>query len=448
MGQVVRALGAGVCLVLATAQVLAQSAPPAAAADGPDWPARPYGTADGARAVQGAESGDRAPALSPGTYTDVLSAGERKHYRVPLDDRSNAYVSAVLAPPPGGAVAATAGMRIGLADAGGTTCSDRTDVTFGADTPRPVADYATRRIAPGRACQAEGEYVFTVEAIGAGFGDGDGSGARKWPVEIRFMLEPGLKAGSSAPSTGPSDRGRSPRPLQGAPKGTEGGTGFNDARAIGQGRWRDVLNPGDSHYYKVPLDWGQRLFLDATFGYGGQDGDGSDSPRDGRKVPDGVQLALYNTARGFVESVDADHPDRSVTLDTAPAAFGNRTATPNEVGAMRFSGWYYVRVSLARSVAAPTPLTLGVGIEGEPAAAPPYDGDPRAAGFGVTAVDRLGAAAGTGTGSGGDSGDSTAMRIVGYSGIGLGSALVLGLVAWTAVARRSRAQASSTPWNR
>ncbi|MEU9604803.1 hypothetical protein [Streptomyces sp. NPDC048057] len=445
-----RAVGAGICLVLATAQVLAQSAPPAAAADGPDRPPRPYGTADGARAVTGAASGDRAPSLSPGTYTDVLSAGERKHYRVPLDDRSHAYVSAVLAPPPGGTVAATDGMRIGLADPGGTRCSDGTDVTFGADTPRPVADYATRRIGPGRGCQAEGEYVFTVEAIGADFGDGDrsgaseGSGARTWPVEIRFMLEPGLKAGSSAPSADGPGRGRSPQLPQGAPKGAEGGTGFNDARALGQGRWRDELNPGDSRYYKVPLDWGQRLFLDATFGYGGGDGDGSGSPRDGQKVPDGVQLALYNTARGFVESVDADHPDRSVTLDTAPVAFDNRIVKGNEVGAMRFSGWYYVRVSLARDVAGPTPLTLGVGIEGEPAAAPPYDGDPLAAGFGVTAGDRLGVRA---SGPAGDSGGSAAMRIVGYSGIGLGTALVLGLVGWTAVARRSRAQAAN-PWER
>lgn len=438
MGQVVRAVGAGVCLVLATAQVLAQSAPPAAAADGPDWPARPYETADGARAVTGAASGDRAPSLSPGTYTDALSAGERKHYRVRLDDRSNAYVSAVLAPPPGDAVAATDGMRIELVDAGGTQCSDGTDVTFGGNTPRPVADYATRRIAPGRKCQAEGEYVFTVEAIGAG------SGARKWPVEIGFMLEPGLKAGSSAPSAEGPGQGRTPQPPQGAPKGAEGGTGFNDARAIGHGRWRDVLNPGGSHYYKVPLDWGQRLFLDATFGYGGRDGDGSDSPRDGQKVPDGVQIALYNTARGFVESVDADHPDRSVTLDTAPAAFDNRVVSRNEVGAMRFSGWYYVRVSLARDVAAPVPLTLGVGIEGEPAEAPPYDGDPLAAGFGVTPGDRLGARAG---GPAGDSDRSATMRIVGYSGIGLGSALVLGLAAWTAVSRRSRSTTPPTPWN-
>ncbi|MEU3602181.1 hypothetical protein ABZ714_26205 [Streptomyces sp. NPDC006798] len=406
-----------------TATGTARTAPAAAG------PVEPYETAPDARPVTGGTGDDEGPLLLPGTYTDTVAVGERKTYRVRLDGTSNAYLSAVLAPPPGTRVAESDGIRIGLVSSGGTECSDSTNITFDTPVARPVADYATRRIGPGRECQKAGEYRYTVESVGD---------ARDWPVEIRFMLEPGLRAGAEFPAdTGDSYPTSAPGMPSGAPRDVEGGTGFNDAPATGQGAWRDELRPGESRFYRVPVDWGQQLFLDAALS--------------GRGPGDDLRMTVFNTARGYVESADAAGRDGTVALGTVPAAFRNRTASSNEIGAMRFSGWYFVRVTResagdggqdAGDGAAP--LTLKVAVTGQPVGAPPYAADPLAAGFGITDADREAAREGL---TGGESDRRATMRMIALTGFGTGTALLLGLVGWTVLLRRRLARTPPPPWD-
>ncbi|MFF0446805.1 hypothetical protein ACFYT4_10380 [Streptomyces sp. NPDC004609] len=437
-----RAARAGGLLVLALAQLLVPFARPAgAAAPGwttpaavPGWAAPAYETAPDARPVKGATAVSKAPPLEPGTYTDTISAGERKYYQVDLDATSNAYVSAVLAPPPGSEVAGTDGIRVTLESADREQCSDSTDITFGGATARPVADYSTRRIGRGRACQEAGPYLYTVEWIDSK----SGTDAESWPVELKFMSEPGLKDGETAPSAPSSWSSRPPGETSGEARTTGGGTGFNDAPAVGRGVWRDRLGPGESRFYKVPVDWGQQLFLDAEFG-------GSGSGAGAPTVADGLRLSLFNTARGFVESADAAASGSSAkaSLATAPVAFANRTSDEANTGAMRFAGWYYVRVSVDERAGNPLPLTLRVAVEGEARPGPAYAGDEFAAGFGVSDEDRQ-AAAVPGGGVRDTDGSRATMRVIGLSGIGTGTVLVLGLVVWTLGSRR-RASAWEPP---
>ncbi|WP_203182211.1 hypothetical protein [Streptomyces pratensis] len=90
-----------------------------------------------------------------------------------------------------------------------------------------------------------------------------------------------------------------------------GGTGFNDAAAVDEGTWRDDLQPGDSRFYKVPVAWGQQLFLRAQLANG---------PTDGTSFTvKGLRLALYNTARGPVS-------DKSIGYRGAPVGVGLGTA--------------------------------------------------------------------------------------------------------------------------
>ncbi|MEU5158392.1 hypothetical protein AB0G74_02075 [Streptomyces sp. NPDC020875] len=419
------AIRAAALLACATAGPLAAPDPASAAET-----VEPYETAPDARPVTGGTSGDEGPLLRPGTYTDTVAAGERKTYRVRLDGTSNAYLSAVLAPPPGTRVAESDGIRIGLVSSGGTECSDSTNITFDTPVARPVADYATRRIGPGRKCQAPGEYLYTVESMGD---------VRDWPVEIRFMLEPGLRAGEKFPEPPDDDSYPSSAPgmPSGAPRDVEGGTGFNDAPATGEGAWRDELRPGESRFYRVPVDWGQRLFLDAALS--------------GRGPGDDLRMTVFNTARGYVQSADAAGRDGAVALGTAPAAFGNRTANRNEIGAMRFSGWYFVRVTResagdggqdAGDGAAR--LTLKVAVTGKPDGAPPYAADPVAAGFGVTDADREAARQGL---TGRESDRRAVMRVIALTGFGAGTALLLGLAGWTVLLRRRLARTPPPPWD-
>ncbi|MFJ8229503.1 hypothetical protein ACIQ9E_05995 [Streptomyces sp. NPDC094448] len=403
--------------------------------------AEPYETARDARPVTGATTGE-GPLLTPGTYLDDISAGERKTYRIRLDGTSSAYVSAVLAPPPGTRVTASEGIRITLKSQGGTECSDGTDITFDGSVARPVADYATRRIGPGRACQEAGVYEYAVEGIGPGAGPdtaGDaGSGTRGLPTELRFMLEPGLRDGEDVPApAGSSGQGTSALP-SGTARTASGGSGFNDAPATGHGVWQDELAPGETRFYRMPVDWGQQLRLGASLG--------------GRTSGAGLRMTVFNPARGFVRDADADadgaRPGRALALTTAPVAFGNRTSGRNETGAMRFSGWYYVRLTRDGDggTGAAERVTLRVAVTGSARPAPPYAGDPVAAGFGVTAADRR--AAGTGlTAQESDRRDT--LRTVAFAAFGLGTALLIGLVAWTVLLRRSLARTAPgpSPWN-
>ncbi|MFI2208730.1 hypothetical protein [Streptomyces sp. NPDC020141] len=412
-------------IVLGAACGLVQ-APLPAGATAVNWLSA-YRTDPDARAVRGsAAAGAGAPLLGPGTYVDTVSAGERKYYRVALDATSNAYVSAVLAPPPGSRVQAADGIRVSLKSADGAACSVRNDITFGGVTPLPAADYATRRIGQGRECQEAGEYLYTVEWIG----DALGSAAKGWTVELKYMSEPGLRAGTPEPVAPAASGARTPAPerVRGTPRAVTGGSGFNDAHPVGHGVWKDTLRPGDSRFYKVPVDWGRRLTLDAEFG--------GTSAGTATAVDGGIRATVFNTARGFVADTAEPYRGRpaGVSLDTAPAAFANRLSDDDDISGMRFSGMYYVRVTLDRKVARALPVTLRIGVAGEPQRAPDYRSDPVAAGFGITEDDREAAQEGRVD----DDTREALMTAVGFTGIGLGSALLLVLLGWTASARLAR----------
>ncbi|MGW1974926.1 hypothetical protein [Streptomyces sp. NPDC001889] len=425
------ALRAGI--VLGTVCALLQSAVTSAGASAVSWTSA-YRTDPKAQAVRGStDAGTPGPHLSRGTYTDTISAGQRKFYRVELDDTSNAYVSAVLAPPAGRGVAATDGIRVSLRSADGAECSVTNDITFGGATSLPTADYSTRRIGRGRECQTAGDYLYSVEWIGRA----GGSNARGWTVELKYMTEPGLKGGGTGPSAPATWHSHTPDHVTGAAKGVTGGSGFNDASPVVHGVWKDSLGPGQSRFYKVPVDWGQQLFVDAEFG--------GVSAGQAAAVNKGVRVTVFNTARGFVEDNGAHYLGRpaKVSLATVPAAYANRVIDEDDTSAMRFSGVYYIRVALDRKVARSVPVTLRVGVEGERQRGPAYLSDPVANGFGISEEDREDALGED------DETRETLMTVVGFTGIGLGSALVLGLLCWTGAVRlglgRGRGRHASPP---
>jgi hypothetical protein len=410
------AVGAAALCALTLVPGVARAAP---ASDGAQGLAA-YRMADGAKPVEGTASSADGPVLAePGTYTDTISRGEKKFYKVTLDGKSNAYVSAVLAPPPGSATGVLDGIRVSLASMDGTSCSADTDITFRGVSTRPIAGYVMRRIDTirGRGCEKAGDYLYAVEWTGSGSTD-----AQNWPIELKYMAEPGLKP--DAPAQGPATSWSSEAPslsFAGEPKTVAGGTGFNDAAAVGKGAWRDELRPGGSRFYKVPVAWGQQLFVGARFA----------NSEKGFVAVDGLRVSLYNPARGVVDDKTGTYvgDPAAIELGTAPAAYGNRNGNgSNAVRAMRFQGWYYLQVTLDRKVPHPIPVTLNLGVEGKAQPGPAYDGDAEKAGFGL--------------GDAGQGRGGLSMRVLGIAGIGMGTVLVLGLGIWTVVGRRRPATRS------
>ncbi|MFF3650147.1 hypothetical protein ACFYXV_16110 [Streptomyces sp. NPDC002181] len=421
----------------AAALALAGGLPGAAsAATAPPQPAPAYRGAEGAKRIQGGPGSADAPLVAAGqAYADTIGPGER-FYRLNLDDASSVYFSAVVQPPRGAKVGYSDGLEVEIMTKEGERCPNNPGrAGFGYD-PVPLGAVAVRRLEEDAECQGAGVYFAKVTRTAAKDSD---QGA--WPVELLLLREPGLATGS-APTTAPSVWPSASPTLPGSePVARPGGTGFNDARALGSGVWRDDLRPGQTRFYRVPLDWGQQLGLSAeladarmTKSYG--------------SASDGLTVALYSPYRGLIEDKGIAYGGKQagVTLPkTAPVAYENRFSDTGEVRGARLAGWYYIAVTLGAKVAeftqdaSPVPLTLRMDVTGGPAKAPAYGESLSAAGFGVGADDRAAAREGlTAPEAAEAAGGRSVMRVVAGAGFGTGTVLLLVLGGWFLLGRRGQ----------
>ncbi|MFD8270693.1 hypothetical protein [Streptomyces flaveolus] len=386
-----------------------------------------YAFAEDARRVEGASGTAGAPLLEPGTtYRSSLPRSGTLHYRLELDAASDTYVSATAVPGEGDELTAVDGIRLSVQDAEGGTCS-LDSASFGAArSPRPVTAWGVRAISPGGTrCQDPGTYYVTVERSRP-----QDSPPDPWDLELTAVTEarPAHTGATQAPEAWNS---ASPGPLAGEPERRRGGSGFARATPVGQGAWRDDIRPGQTLFYKVPVDWGRQLYAAAELG-STDSGSGY--------ATSALRLALHNPVRGEVVDAAKGYTGRRATAALAPAppvAYANRYATDDRVTGMRFAGDYYLVVHLAAQVAddfgeGPFPLVLRLRLEGTAQAGPGYAGKSVPDGvFEVSAHDRQAASA---DGAAGD--DDAAMTMIAVGGIGAGSVLLAGLGVWTAVARR------------
>lgn len=422
---------AAVTSVLAAAVAATAALPGATAlAAGAAGPHAGYDFADDAVRITGASVTADAETLTAGsTYRSALPRNGTLYYRLELDAASDAYVSVTAVPGTDGDVTAVDGIRVSVRDADGGSCSVHS-ATFGAaHSPRPVTAWGMREIDPGAGrCQEPGTYYVGVQRTRP-----QDSPPDDWDLELTAATEPRPRqtGPTKAPETWDS---ASPEPLAGEPERRPGGSGFAHATRVGQGVWRDDIRPGETLYYKVPVDWGRQVYATAELA-GSADASGY--------ATGALRLALHNPVRGEVDDAAKGYTGRRTSVGLAPlppVAYPNRYANAGQVGALRFAGDYYVVVHLAAQVAddfgeGPFGLTLRLRLGGAAQSGPDYAGEPRPKGlFEVSAQDRV-AAPGGGSGSGA-AGDDVAMKAVAVGGIGTGSLLLLGLAVWTAAARR------------
>ncbi len=390
-----------------------------------------YAFAEGARRIEGASGASDAVRLEPGaTYRSSLPRAGTRYYRLELDAASDAYVSVTAVPGADGEVTAIDGIRVSVQDADGGSCSSDS-ATFGAaHSPRPVTARGLREIASGETrCQDPGTYYVAVERSRP-----QDSPPGAWDLELTAVTEPRPErtGATTAPEAWDS---ASPQPLTGEPQRRPGGGGFAHATPVGQGVWRDDIRPGQTLFYKVPVDWGRQLYATAELG-----GSGAGSGY----ATSALYLALHNPVRGEVDDTARGYTGRPASVGLAPlppVSYANRYATDGQAGAMRFAGSYYLVVHLAAQVAddfgeGPFGLTLRVRLGGTAQSGPEYAGEPEPKGvFEVSAQDRAAAPVGD------DADGDLAMKAVAVGGIGTGSLLLLGLGVWTAAARRGPGRA-------
>lgn len=431
-------------------------------ADGTDTGESGYAFAEDAHRIDGASDTADAERLDAGlTYRSALPEGGTAHYRLDLDATSTAYVSATAVPRPDSEVSSGEGIKVSLQDADGRTCSTGT-TWFGATrSPHPVTAWAARDISAAAArtlCRGEGTFYVLVRRVALT----DSPAPAAWDLDLTHVSEPPLRTAGATEAPEAWDSA-TPAPVAGEPVTREGGAGFASATEVGQGVWRAGITPGQTLYYRVPVGWGRQLAASMELG-------STDSGDGAGFLGTALAMTLYNPVRGYVDDIGMgyDGTRRTVSLRPLPPVdHANRYAVSNRMSAMRFAGSYYLAVHLAAQTAekfgdGPFGLTLRVRVGGEGRTPPAYAGPTRPEGvFDATATGEGNLGEGTpdgggkgdggadGTAEGADSGGTSAsaggmggpgrsavMRVVAASGIGGGTALLLALGTWKAVARR------------
>ncbi|MGW0389369.1 hypothetical protein ACWDYJ_00435 [Streptomyces sp. NPDC003042] len=395
-----------------------------------------YSAARDAKKVVGKPSTADAPLIQAGSvYEDTLGPEERVYQLFLEQDQSNVYVSAVVRPEPGAKISYSDGIEVEIMTTAGRTCPGSSGTAdFGYD-PVPISAVGVRWGKEDADCAPGGTYYAKVTRTSAKDSD-----QKPWPLELRVQREPGRDAGgpTAAPSAWPSASPVLPG-KEAVPR--TGGTGFNDARALDSGVWRDELRPGQTRFYRVPLDWGQQLGLGAELA-------AARMTKQYGSASNGLTVSLYSPYRGLVSYKDASYDGKQagLTLEkTPPVAYENRFSSDREAQHVGIAGWYYIVVTMGGKVseftqdAAPVPLTLRMEVTGTAGPAPAYKAGLAAGGFGVGAADRVAAKDGlTAPEAVAAQDTASAMRIVAGAGFGTGTVLLLVLGGWMLLARGAR----------
>ncbi|WP_351230242.1 VWA domain-containing protein [Streptomyces sp. NPDC002133] len=391
--------------------------------------------------VEGTPGRTGAPALVPGQYLDTIGPGEKRHYAVDLDDASTVNFSATAVPQPGAAVDTFDALRTRIAygtDASGGSCESSTEHFFQKEGATTLTS-AVARVPSEKgfgSCDKAARYWFVVERESK-----KGSDAARWPLELTHGVEKpltkGVRPARSQPEYGKGGK-EAALPL-GDPKDVSGGTGFNDARELGQGVWRDRVLPAQTLWYKVPVGWGQQLRYDVEFANEPtlERGFSSTLSYGATEVYTPTRAPVGGGTAEFVPQTVYNGRPAALKMGTVPVSWTNRHETHPNVIPVHDKGDFYIAVTLGAQAAeiAENPeigVVLRVAVMGDEKAGPQHDAPPRArkadkGGDSATRADS------GGTGGAGWTGTATA------AAAGGAVVLIAGLVLVRARATRHRA---------
>ena len=323
----------------------------------------------------------QAPLLTPGQYVDTYAVGGSggvdatgtvKYYAITVKDGARPYISATIVPPDRSAGSVELfGLDLDLMAPDGESCTNERGavvLTGGRnETATAVIDGPTFG-APDTTsyCPTDGVAVLEVSRIGQAWAD------QPLQVEIVVRMEPAADAGGLLPQASEGD----PLPMltHGAPTVLTGGTGFNDAPRLTSGvTYQDTIATGESRFYRVPQQWGQRFSYLVTEV-------GPAQPPLG-VVGSIVWVDLFNPVRaditGSVESTGSlwftDEPDKPFSATTPyPVRYTNREGV--EQSGYSLDGDYYLRVNADRNEDEPSTTTylITVVVSGDVEPGPEY----------------------------------------------------------------------------
>jgi Ca-activated chloride channel homolog len=153
-----------------------------------------------------------------------------------------------------------------------------------------------------------------------------------------------------------------------------GGASFDTAPALVDGRCTDTLSTGETRYYSVHLDWGQRLAYRIVVERVVGAGHGTAFVQSAVATPLRQEVTLAsnsNAARDF----GGPTPITLTGSTLVPADYGNRDSSRSDVRGYALAGDYYLSLGMSYPVTAlpyRTPVTISVHVAGTPQPGPQY----------------------------------------------------------------------------
>ncbi|WP_274914650.1 vWA domain-containing protein [Streptomyces sp. WZ-12] len=387
--------------------------------------------------IHGTDDQKGAPVLAPGQYLDSIGPNEVRYYATDLDAASTADFSATAVPPSGASVDLLDTVSARIVQGTGGSCQSSTARFGQREAATPLTASVSRIPSRGGTarCDKAGRYWLAVERRAA-----TGSDATRWPVELMFHVEHPLRKGVTPAQATPQygAGGKDATLPNTAPQDVSGGTGFNDARELGTGAWRDTILPAQTRWYKVPVSWGQQLRYDVQFGTAPRSGAASHVSFGSTQVYTPFRAPVGSGTGEFTPQVPYTGRSASLSMGTVPVSWTNRYETHSNVAPVHANGNFYIAVTLGARAAQITEnprigVVLRVAVLGRAKAGPEAD---------AMSVKDEASGGGSGSGAiGSGGGHWPALRIAGVSVGVVGVLLLAGLGA-------AYARAGRGPWPR
>lgn len=338
--------------------------------------------------VTGTPSPAGAPTLRPGQYVDTLRADEEKFYAVDLADGVTPYLAATVIRPLGTVPDPATGRAKDFTDtvdlrvlgASGVECGSSSEFNVQGDRVVPTTDVAV----PGQVgrhwegrfsgpyesgCGLPGRYVLSV-----GRTQDDDMPNVSLPIEIVFLAEPPLATDVSVlPAPMPTSAAAPLTPdVTAAPQKVIGGGSYGAAGKLsGSGTFTDTIRPGETLFYRIKLDWGQRLAYAVRFKAQKNTLDNGVGVDSWVGNPARVEVGRAGDTGYYGPSVNDDLVLKGGTL--VPVSYRNRESREDAVRWLSLAGYYYLIVSMANDEKSTTPdvaLDLSVRVQGDPQGRP------------------------------------------------------------------------------
>ncbi|WP_326637369.1 hypothetical protein OIE67_05805 [Nonomuraea fuscirosea] len=325
--------------------------------------------------VTGGADRESAPVLKPGAYLDTMPPGPdvKRHYAFDLPAGATAYAGMRIgATAPAGA-RAVIGAGLVLWPAGGSSPCDSHDLISELPTGGSAFVVGQTQITEGSGpCAAAGRFVIEVS------NKGDQVRRSAAPLELNLVIEPPVTDVAALPAPADGVPAGEPRVEAGEPVGVAGSGSYGDGPVLADGRYTDTMTPGEEAYFRVPLNYGQRLSYRIevpalseadrkALGDARLNVSSSILSPENPRVLGGVRDYAWKAALG-------DRP-QSYTGTSVPVAYRNRESGEDYIRDTTLPGYYKVWVRLFTdrgSADVEVPVTLTVDVQGEPAGVPTY----------------------------------------------------------------------------